>query len=48
MPTLYYYISWPESQKWLDDQEAFDNALVVSDGDGNCFVEKEYYEENEE
>ena len=43
---LYYYLPWPESQKWLDDQDAIDNALVVPNDDG-CFVEKQYFEDNE-
>lgn len=44
MPDLYYHIIWPNSQKWMDQEDAVEDGLVIGADDGNCFVRKEFYE----
>ena len=40
---LYYQVYWPESQKWLDRIDEYDDYIVPSE-DGSCFVEKTLFE----
>jgi len=41
---LYYYIEWPESQKWLDNHNLLEEGYVIASDQTACFVEKETYD----
>lgn len=41
--TLYYFIPWPDSQKWLDCKEQIEDGDIVP-VDNNVFVAKDLYE----
>ena len=44
MYTLYYYIPWPDSQKWLEQSDPIEDGLIIPSEDQSCFVEKNLYE----
>ena len=44
MPELYYHILWPESQKWMDQEDAIEDGDVIGDDNGDCFVVKYLYD----
>ena len=40
--SLYYYIPWPDSQKWLDRENAIEQGyIILADTDElSCFVDE--------
>ena len=43
--SLYYYIPWPDSQKWLAmEQQIDDGDIIVPIDEPNVFVSKDLYD----
>ena len=40
---LFYQVEWPQSQKWLDMKDEYEDFIVPSD-DNSVFVEKVLFE----